>query len=196
MVGNDIVDLSLADKDVWKRPRYINKVCALSEQRLLAEAEDAGILYWVLWSMKESTYKLHFRKHLNRALNPIRFTCCFDCDSEPGPQDRFRGRVEVDDEVYQTHSIVNQYFVHTVAYYAETAVNIKEVSADPWKEVRKETIRSLIQSFSSILDLNPKEVKFQKDINGLPFLTEEFSGISKACSISHHGRYGAHAFTV
>lgn len=188
MVGNDIVDLSLADKDAWNRPRYLNKVCTPSEQLLLADAEDPGILYWVLWSMKESAYKLHFRKYLNRALNPIRFACSFEGASE--------GRVEIANEIYQTHSIVNHDFVHTISSNTKSEVITKEVSADASKEVRKETIQSLIQCFSSIFVLNPHEVKFQKDINGLPYLKDELNGISKTCSISHHGRYGAYAFTV
>lgn len=188
MVGNDIVDLSLADKVSWNRPRFLDKVCTSSEQLLLADAEDPATFFWVLWSMKESAYKLHFRKYLTRALNPIRFACYFEGSSV--------GRVEVANEIYQTHSIVNQDFIHTIASDAKTEVRSKEVSVDDWKEVRTETIQSLIQSFSSLFDLNPKKVNFKKDIHGIPYLTEELNGIFNACSISHHGKYGAHALAI
>ena len=198
MVGNDIVDLCLADKDAWKRPRYLDKVCTPSEQLLLSHTEDPGTLFWVLWSMKESAYKLHFRKYLTRALNPIRFTCFFDCDYDLGPEGRFRGRVEVSDEVYQTNTILCKDFVHTTAIDGSEDIRIQseEVSVGSANEVREKTIDALVRSMDATSDLRSDKIEFSKDTNGLPFLTDACKGIFNPCSISHHGRFGAYAVAI
>lgn len=190
MVGNDIVDLSLADSNAWKRKRFLDKVLSPSEQLLMLDSEDPCTFFWVLWSMKESAYKLHFRKHLDRALNPARFTCSFQGD--------FEGRVEVNKEVYRTTSTVCENYVHTTAIDAISRAVTKsdEVSAGSFSAVRMKTIESLIQSFSAFADLNSEQVRFLKDKNDLPFLAYEIDGIFKACSISHHGRFGAYAIAV
>lgn len=190
MVGNDIVDLGLADRNAWKRKRFLDKVLTPSEQLLMLDSVDPGTFFWVLWSMKESAYKLHFRKNLDRALNPARFRCSFQGDLE--------GRVKVDDQVYRTASTVSVDYVHTTAIDAKSRAVTKsdEVSAGSFNAVRKKTIESLIRSFSASADLNAEQVKFLKDKNDLPFLTCDVNGMFKACSISHHGRFGAYAIAV
>src|SRR5210317_1290652 len=148
MVGNDIVDLNLADREAWKRARLRHKVLTPSEQLLLFDAEEPGTFLWVLWSMKESAYKLHFREHLNRALNPIRFTCRFDCVHELGPHGRFTGRVEAGDKVYQTNSILCKDYVHTTAIDAGENFRIHSdaVTAGSRTEAREKTIDALVRS--------------------------------------------------
>ena len=140
--------------------------------------------------MKESAYKLHFRKNPQRALNPARFRCSFQSD--------FDGRVEVDKQVYRTRSTIRANYVHTTAIDFKSRAETKsdEVSAEGFNAVRKKTIESLIRSFSASADLNSEQVKFLKDQNDLPYLTCDINGIFKACSISHHGRFGAYAIAL
>ena len=57
MVGNDIVDLGLADINAWKRKRFLDKVLTPSEQLLMLDSVDPGTFFWVLWSMKESAFQ-------------------------------------------------------------------------------------------------------------------------------------------
>jgi phosphopantetheinyl transferase len=198
VVGNDIVDLDLADKGAYKRERFLNKVLLPSEQKLVRDSEDPGTLFWVLWSMKESAYKLHFRKHLTRALNPIRFRCFFDGDYDLGPEVRFSGRVEVGDEVYQTNTILCKDFVHTTAIDGSEDIRIQseEVSAGSPIKIREKTIDALVGSIGATSDLRSDKIEFTKDTNGLPFLTDTCKGIFKPCSISHHGRFGAYAVAI
>lgn len=198
MVGNDIVDLDLADKDAYKRERFLNKVLLPSEQKLVWDSEDPCTFLWVLWSMKESAYKLHFRKHLTRALNPIRFTCFFDGDYELEPEGKFRGRVEVGDEVYQTNTILCKDYVHTTAIDGSEDIRIQseEVSAGSPNKIREKTIDALVRSMGAASDLRSDKIEFKKDTNGLPFLTDACKGIFTPCSISHHGRFGAYAVAI
>ena len=198
MVGNDIVDLNLADKEAYRRKRFLEKVLADSEQLFLSQVEDPGTFLWVLWSMKESAYKLHFREHLNRALNPIRFTCRFDCVHELGPHGRFTGRVEAGDKVYQTNSILCKDYVHTTAIDAgeNFRIHSDEVTAGSPNKAREKTIDALVRSIGNAPALKYDKIEFTKDTNGLPFLTDACKGIFKPCSISHHGRFGAYAVVV
>ena len=198
MVGNDIVDLDLADKDAYKRERFLEKVLTASEQLLLSQTKDPGTFLWVLWSMKESAYKLHFRKHLTRALNPIRITCFFDGDYELEPEGRFRGRVEVGDGVYQTNTILCKDYVHTTAIdgRGDFMIHSEEVSAGSVNKVREKTIDALVGSIYAASAFRSDRIEFSKDSNGLPFLTNESKDIFKPCSISHHGRFGAYAVAI
>lgn len=198
MVGNDIVDLDLADKEAYRRERILEKVFTASEKLFLSQTEDPGTFLWVLWSMKESAYKLHFRKYLTRALNPFRFRCSFDRDDELGAQGRFRGRVEVGDQVYQTNSILSKDFVHTTAIDGreDFMIHSEEVSAGSANKVREKTIDALVRSICATSALRSDKIEFKKDTNGLPFLTDACKGIFKPCSISHHGRFGAYAVAI
>lgn len=195
MVGNDIVDLNLAQRNAWRQKRFLDKVLVPSEQEALKNSSDPARLLWVLWSMKESAYKLHFRKRLKRALNPTRFTCFLEGDIEPGFEGELRGRVEVGEQVYRTNSKIFKNYVHTTATQntSRALMAIDEVTAESSNEIRQKTIHNLVRSFSYANGLDSLQLNFIKDKNGLPFLTHEPTGHSHACSISHHGRYGAFA---
>jgi phosphopantetheinyl transferase (holo-ACP synthase) len=190
MIGNDIVDLHLADRKAWRRKRFIEKILVPSEQGMLRRSKDPGRFLWLLWSMKESTYKIHFRKHLNQALNPAGFVCSFDRD--------FKGRVEADDTVYDTQSQISDDYIHTIATEMNSAAVIKmdELSAESFDAVRNKTIHNLIRSFAIAIEVDSRQVNFQKDKDGLPFLSHPLQDLSKPCSISHHGRFGAYAIAI
>jgi len=201
MVGNDIVDLNLADRDAWKRKRYRDKVFTGSEQRLFQNSNDPGTLHWILWSMKESAYKLHVREHFYRALNPTKFICAFDQDVEltcgDSTQGRVEGRIRVGDQIFFTNTVFNQDCIHTVALSnPKLTIQGDMVSVDCPKKLRKAVVEALVETCSNPSDLNFKKVKFHKDKNGIPFVTDEEIGVSKSCSISHHGRFGAYAVVV
>ncbi len=186
-MGNDIVDLKAAGQHTWKRKRLLDKVLQSSEKELVLSSFDPSTCFWILWSMKESAYKLHFRQNLKRALNPIRFECFYD-----GPG---RGRVQFDNSVFQTCTLVTKEFVHTIAWKRDPEVKlIRKVVTAYGSNIRNKTINSMIRSFSKEKGLDPKDVRFEKDANGLPFLNREDRALNHICSMSHHGRFGAFAF--
>ena len=194
MVGNDIVDLHLADRNAWKQERFLNKVLNPSEQEFLLESEDPGLLLWVFWSMKESAYKLEFRKSFRRALNPTHYRCSLESSSAK----RIKGIVEVNESVYRLESVVTCDYVHTLAKLngSDSLWLQGEVSAADGPEVRRKTIEALLKDYSFAIGMGPEEVQFDKDENNLPFLTHELTGAGRPCSISHHGKYGAYAIAV
>ena len=158
-----------------------------SEKDLLFSSADPAKFFWILWSMKESAYKLHFRKTLKRALNPLRFQCFYNGQG--------KGWVETDNCAFQTRTSITGEYVHTVAWERDSDfVFTSKVVTECGPNLRNKTIDRMIRSFSKERGLNPQQLKFEKDENGLPFLSRKNEVLNHFCSMSHHGRFGAFAF--
>ena len=55
MIGNDIIDLSLAKiESNWQRKGFLEKQFTAKEQQLILEAPNSFVMVWRLWSMKEA----------------------------------------------------------------------------------------------------------------------------------------------
>ena len=71
MIGNDIIDLDLAaEESNWKRRGYLEKIYNQRERRFIEEAENGFEAVWLLWSMKESAYKIVNRRTSIRKFDP------------------------------------------------------------------------------------------------------------------------------
>ena len=76
MLGNDIVDLKLAAKESnWRRKGYLNKICMPLEQQLIMEADDPAVMLWLIWTMKEASYKVMNRLTGLRSYSPSSYVC-------------------------------------------------------------------------------------------------------------------------
>ena len=63
MIGNDIVDLKLASiQSNWQRKGFLNKVFTKKEQTLILNASNSFEMVWLLWSIKESAYKVYIQQ--------------------------------------------------------------------------------------------------------------------------------------
>lgn len=108
MLGNDIVDLDLAKtQSNWRRKNYLDKIFTVEEQLLIATAENTDVMVWLLWSMKESAYKIHNRKTGIRNFAPKSLKCIIHSITY--------GEVNIDDDTYFTKSNIQTPFVHTIA---------------------------------------------------------------------------------
>jgi phosphopantetheinyl transferase (holo-ACP synthase) len=111
MLGNDIVDLNLArTQSNWRRKNYLDKIFTAEEQLLISSAENADEMVWLLWSMKESAYKIHNRKTGIRSFAPKSLKCTIHSDS-----DQIHGAVAIDENSYFTKSSVRLGYLHTIA---------------------------------------------------------------------------------
>lgn len=73
MIGNDVVDLATAKKESnWKRKGFLAKLFTITEQELIKNAINPEEMVWILWSIKESTYKAYQRIQFNRGFYPIK----------------------------------------------------------------------------------------------------------------------------
>lgn len=73
MIGNDVVDLATAKiESNWKRKGFLSKQFTIYEQSLIQNASNQDEMVWMLWSLKESTYKAYQRINYNRGFYPIK----------------------------------------------------------------------------------------------------------------------------
>lgn len=108
MLGNDIVDLDLAKiQSNWRRKNYLDKIFTTEEQLLISSAKRPDEMVWLLWSMKESAYKIYNRKTGIRNFAPKSLNCTIHANTY--------GEVNINDNTYFTKSNIQTAFVHTIA---------------------------------------------------------------------------------
>jgi phosphopantetheinyl transferase (holo-ACP synthase) len=108
MIGNDIVDLELAQiQSNWKRKGYLDKIFTKNEQLFILNSENPAVMVWNLWSRKEASYKIYNRITGNRIYNPIQFEC-FDSEQSIGI-------VKNKGIFYFTKTEINSLYVHTIS---------------------------------------------------------------------------------
>ena len=73
MIGNDVVDLVLAQKESnWKRKGFLNKLFTSLEQDFIQKVPNQDEMVWMLWSIKESVYKAYQRINYNEGFYPTK----------------------------------------------------------------------------------------------------------------------------
>lgn len=108
MIGNDIVDLVLAQQQSnWQRKGFLDKIFTKEEQLLIFESQKPTIMVWNLWSRKEAAYKIYNRQTQKRVFNPIELVC-EDTDLEIG-------KVICKGVVYFVKSEITDHYIYTEA---------------------------------------------------------------------------------
>ncbi|WP_310381101.1 4'-phosphopantetheinyl transferase superfamily protein [Flavobacterium sp.] len=159
MIGNDIVDLDLAQKESnWKRKGFLDKIFTKREQILINTAINSEIMVWNLWSRKEAAYKIYNRQTGTRAFISLQLEC-YDLEILDGI---IFGKVLCNKNIYYTKTIFSSEFIYSVA-----AVN-----------------REDFEAIQSIKNTN----EFIK-IDGIPNRFNSQKSILRPVSISHHGRF-------
>ena len=171
MIGNDIVDLHLANKESnWNRKGFLDKIYTKNEQKLILAAENPDLSVWNLWSRKEAAYKIYNRSTRIRAFNPNKFECLEVSFNE---NESF-GIVQLDDFIFLTKTTVNADFINSIAF------------VDKRQKYQSEIFE--IEAYSSFL----KEQKIVKNQFGIPC----FPNKNEFVSISHHGKYCSFIATI
>lgn len=189
LFGNDIIDLTLAEKSLALRERFLKKAFCSSERDLILSSKDSTGVLWLLWSMKESAYKAHVRMTLEPKLNPICFVCQLSGEG--------RGRVLIDSSEYHTQSFREPRFIHTIAFSTyDEPMGLKSVvvRGNSHDTIRQRLLREVKRCYSVEKKVGFESVEFKKDHNGFPAVKVSGSAAGEhPCSISHHGSYGAYA---
>jgi phosphopantetheinyl transferase (holo-ACP synthase) len=116
MIGNDIVDLIQASEDSnWKRPGFVEKLFTSEEQFLISSDIQPDNLVWLLWSMKESAYKISSRKSKLRVFAPVKLIC----NNLIIHDNTATGNVTYNEQLYYTSSIIDKSYIHTIAAVSE-----------------------------------------------------------------------------
>ena len=159
MIGNDIIDLALAQKESnWKRKGFLDKVFTPREQRLIMNSNNPEIMVWNLWSRKEAAYKIYSRQSQQRVLIPLQLEC-FDSGVK---EDGIHGTVICYDATYFTKTNITSDFVETIAVLQ-------------------------MSDFEKIKPFFDKQKLIK--INGIPNYFDERELVLKPVSKSHHGRF-------
>ncbi len=189
MIGNDIVDLKLAAKQSnWKRDRFLDKVFTKGEQELIFNAKTPFKMVWMLWSMKESAYKMYVQQISKRFFNPKILHCKLISETE--------GIVEVNENEYITKSQINNDFIYTIASLKNDKKiwsTIFELTNNSYSIQHKESYKKLIEMVSKKRKLPVKGIHIKKNKVGVPKLFLNSKELKTSFSISHHGHYGAYA---
>ena len=83
MIGNDVVDFEAArrESNIWRKG-YFQKVLTDSEIATVLSAEQPELIFWTIWSIKESAYKIANRKTGIRKYNPKSFECSYNPNNQ------------------------------------------------------------------------------------------------------------------
>ncbi len=189
MIGNDIVDLKLASiQNNWKRKGFLDKVFTKDEQGLIFSSEIPFKMVWLLWSMKESVYKIYVQQNSKRFFNPKKLQCKLTSEIE--------GIVEINGEKYTTKSQINNNFIYTIT----SLKNDKNILSTTFKlddnsyaTQHKESYKKLIEITSKKWKLPVKDILIKKNKIGVPKLFLNNKELKTSLSITHHGYYGAYA---
>ena len=116
MIGNDIIDLDLAHQESnWQRKGFLDKLFTESEQELIFNYEIPEVMVWILWSKKESAYKIYNRLTSQRAYIPLFFQCT---DLELKGNTVY-GKVICEDLLFFTKTFITEEFIRTIAVREE-----------------------------------------------------------------------------
>ena len=181
MIGNDIIDLSLAKTaSNWQRKGFLEKQFTTNEQQLVLEAPNSFVMVWRLWSMKEAAYKIFTQQHSVRFFAPKKFECKLMLD--------LNGVVCYKNQKFYTTSIVNQHYIFTRAALTKETSSYSEM-------VSPDQIDTMIKDKLNVLTgLKMTGIKQKKSKNGVPSYHYKTTLLTSSCSISQHGKYGAYSF--
>tara|TARA_B100001057_G_scaffold136968_1_gene136622 strand:+ start:1081 stop:1635 length:555 start_codon:yes stop_codon:yes gene_type:complete len=177
LIGNDIIDLSIAKKESnWQRRGFLEKQFTSNEQQLILTAANSFSLVWRFWSMKESAYKVVTQQNEMCFFAPKKFDCLLISNKE--------GIVLYKNQIFYTSSIVTQDYIFSFAR--------NEKLTKPYsKLVMPQFIDNMIKiKLEDLTKFSAKEIEQKKSKNGAPFYYFKDILLTRSCSISHHGNYG------
>lgn len=198
MIGNDVIDLTLAGKESdWKRKGFLQKVFTADEQNLIPAFFNPDLMVWLLWSMKESVYKIYVQEYSERMLAPLKFKCRLTRLTDPDVS----GEVLFAGKVYKTFSAFSAQRISTTAF-SDCGIPQNMIAGDfefasvDYCSRKKEMINHFILSLSEQINKPFEEFSIIKDVFNVPCLLFKERLLPASISFSHHGRYGGYAAEI
>jgi len=182
VAGNDLVDLKQAARDSnWQRTGYLHKICTAEEEQLILSAADPHTMLWLIWTMKEASYKVVNRLSGMRSYAPRSFVC-----SGLNMQgSSVRAFVAFNEFSLFINAEVSTEMVHTVAVLRE-------------EELGQLQTHYLNYTPGYVSDFNQSHPEYilSKNGAGLPQVRQLPGPQILEASVSHHGRYAAIVFSA
>jgi|AVFP01.1.fsa_nt_gi phosphopantetheinyl transferase (holo-ACP synthase) len=185
MIGNDIVDFSMARLSRCKEQRFIDIVLNAHEQCLLAKSTCPFRSFWQMWAMKEAAYKAYVQLHPNRFFKPRSFEC-----TGMGAHERVHYKnfsVEVITEIHESYA-----FAQTTSEQRITRTQIQELSAN-CSTLGQILRKPLFYEVSEMYGLSKSSLKIVKNKAGVPKVYCGAKALPLHISLTHHGRFAAYS---
>ena len=181
MIGNDIIDLSLAKtQSNLQRKGFLEKLFSSNEQQLILNAPNSFEMVWRLWSMKEAAYKIYTQQHSIRFFAPKKFECKLTQE--------FHGKICFKEQNFYSSSIINKDYIFTIANLKNEERSYSEIMSPDQID------RKIKNKLNDLTGLNISAIEQKKSRNGAPSYHYKKTLLTSSCSISHHGKYGAYSF--
>jgi phosphopantetheinyl transferase (holo-ACP synthase) len=181
-LGNDIVDLKLAETESnWQRKGFLEKQFTQKEQEEILNSEYPFLKVWLFWSMKEAGYKCYTQRVEKRFFAPRKFECTLFSKKE--------GLVVYEDTKFYTTTSCNTFYIHTIAKVAQEERTF--FSGIGSSKTIQLALKIKLAAKTGILS---EEIEKRKTSVGAPLFYHKQKLLTKSCSISHHGNYGAFVF--
>lgn len=189
MIGNDIVDISLAiTQSNWRRKGFLEKLFSISEIDLVMKNRNPTSMVWRLWSMKESAYKANYRINKIRKFNPQQLEC--------EVIDEQLGEVKIGANLYHVKTEMNQFYIHSIALSSGFKESVQQQIHNNESLVNSNELHDLLlQHVAFSGNYNQRELLLKKTTEFIPELFRNKNKLKTICSLSHHGTYGAYIFT-
>tara|TARA_B110000879_G_C11030990_1_gene454874 strand:+ start:421 stop:978 length:558 start_codon:yes stop_codon:yes gene_type:complete len=182
-IGNDIVDLNFAQTESnWQRKGFLEKQFTYKEQDEILNSERPFLKVWLFWSMKEAAYKCYTQRVEKRFFAPQKFECSLFSKEE--------GLVIYEDTKFYTTTVCNTFYIHTIAALIKEEQTF--FSGVGSSKTIQEVLKTKLAAATGVLS---KEIEKRKTSIGAPLFYHQQKLLTKSCSISHHGNYGAFVFT-
>ncbi len=179
MIGNDIVDLKVANQQSnWQRKGWLQKIFLPFEIQEILNADNPHLKVWEFWSRKEAAYKAHQRRF---GLEPRYIPKKIQCFTNH--------KVFIQGHLYQTITTNTAHFVYSVATISDIKYQ-SEIQPSRF-DIRTSLKRRMHQKLGKQLS-----VSFEKDTNRIPVLKTNGRLSEIAFSITNHGQFAAYAIAI
>ena len=188
MIGNDIVDLKLAStQSNWQRKGFLDKLFTSQEQGFILNSSEPFKAVWLLWSIKESTYKAYIHLNGGRFFSPKKIVCSLISKN--------KASVLINKQLFFTESEINEDFIHTIAFpekYDNSFLNkCFKFNDHSFETQHLETYQNVLIAFSDKLNIPISRLSIKKNTDSVPQLFQNKTPLKNAFSLTHHGHFGA-----
>jgi phosphopantetheinyl transferase (holo-ACP synthase) len=203
--GNDIVSMAAVDKLRTRQFRFYSRILSVSEQTLYADGSagkgSAAIPFenfvWLLWSVKESTYKFLKRNRPGLVFSPTKIMV----QQIVAPRNReefYRGLVIWGSERLYFRSMIRPEFIASV-------VDDQESHKNYWWGIRRIdrtdhlSQSSAVRTFAlnKLRSIFPRQnLRISKNPDSHPIVCSDAAELDIPVSLAHHGHYIAYSFVA
>jgi len=187
VIGNDIVDLSLSYKSRRTlSDRFLNKLFTKAEQELIRNSSIPEDTLWLLWSMKESAYKVYVQQGNQPSFAPTKFRGTISGNDQ--------SYVTADQSVYYTSTTITGNYVHSIAGLepkTSYSVEFLKLTKSNYQEQHQACLNKLKAIYAGYTEIPTEQMVVRKNTFGVPQLYINNLKADFSFSISHHGRYAA-----